>query len=93
MLSLKTKISIPTYVISTTVEQDAVLLNTQNNQYYALDEVGARFWTLLKDGHTLAQIHEDLLNEYDVAADILEQDLLELLADLRENGLVEVVEA
>ena len=93
MLSLKTKISIPAYVISTTVEQDAVLLNTKNNQYYSLDDVGARFWTLLKNGQTLAQIHADLLNEYDVAADVLEQDLLELLTDLRENGLVEVVEA
>ena len=91
MFSLKTKIIIPKHVISTTVEQDAVLLNTQNNQYYTLDEVGARFWTLLAGGNTLQQINASLLDEYDVASDVLERDLLELIADLRENDLVQVI--
>lgn len=93
MLSLETRISIPEHVISTKVDQDAVLLNTQNNQYYTLDEVGARFWRLLTEAQALKQIHQTLLAEYDVAPDILENDLLELLAELRENDLVEVVEA
>ena len=53
MLSLNAVIHIPAHIISTTVDQDAVLLNTKQNKYYALDEVGARFWHLLSEEKTL----------------------------------------
>ena len=93
MLSLDTKISIPSLVLFTTVDEDVVLLNTRTNKYYALDEVGARFWNLLSEGKTLRETHQTLLEEYEVEPPQLEQDLLELLADLQENGLVEISQA
>ncbi len=93
MTNLNSLLQIPPHIISTKVDDEAVLLNTRNNQYYTLDEVGARFWALLLDGQSFAQSHAALLTEYEVDAITLEADLLELLADLRDNGLVEIAEA
>jgi len=93
MLTLDSTLHIPAHVLSTTVDQDAVLLNTQTNQYYGLDEVGARLWALLSENNSLKDVYKILLDEYEVSPSQLEQDLLELLTDLLENDLVEVVEA
>ena len=40
MLTLDDNLLIPTSVSFTFVDEDAVLLNMQTNQYYLLDEVG-----------------------------------------------------
>jgi hypothetical protein len=93
MLNLTASLRIPAHVTFTFVEGDAVLLNTRSNQYFALTEVGARVWTLLKDGASLQAARQALLSEYDVSAEELERDLLELLNQLLENNLVELVEA
>ena len=93
MLTLNSNLSIPAHVLFTEVDGTAVLLNTQTNQYFSLDEVGARFWELLKDKILLPEIYETLLSEYEVTPTKLEQDILELVKRLNENGLVEITEA
>lgn len=93
MLNLNAALRIPAHVLYTTVEKDAVLLSTLTNKYYSLNEVGARFWNLLTEGKTLRQLHQVLLDEFEVTSSQLEQDLLELLKQLRENGLIEITEA
>jgi len=92
MLTLDTALYIPAHVLSTTVDQDAVLLNIQTNKYYALDEVGARFWSLITENNLLKEAYKVLLGEYDVNPSELEQDILELLTDLVENNLVKITE-
>jgi len=93
MLTLETALHIPKNISFSVVGEDAFLLNTQTNKYYGLEKVGARLWQLLTAGKSLKDAHEALLSEYEVAADQLEQDLFELLADMQKNGLIEIVEA
>ena len=93
MLTLDANLHIPAFVTFTFVEQEAVLLNMQTNQYYLLDEVGARLWGLLRDGKSLREGYQALLEEYAVDTGQLEQDVLELLEKLKEQGLVEIVPA
>jgi hypothetical protein len=90
MLTLDASLHIPESISFSVVGQDAFLLNTKTNQYFALEEVGARLWELLKDGSQLRESYQTLLNEYEVASDQLEQDVLELIGTLLENGLVEL---
>jgi len=92
MLTLDAQLLIPKHVSFTLVEQDAILLNTRTNKYYALDEVGARLWGLLNEGKQLTDAYQMLLDEYEVKPARLEKDLLELIDHLVENGLVEVAE-
>jgi hypothetical protein len=90
MLTMGARVHIPSAVTFGFVEASAVLLNKRTNQYYMLDQVGARLWELLQAGKSLRDSHLVLLGEYEVEPARLEQDLLELLEDLRQHGLVEI---
>lgn len=92
MLTLDLNLKLPKHVVFTFVDKDAILLNTQDNQYFGLDNVGARLWELVTQGKTLRESYNLMVGEYDVEPELLEKDLLELIADLRENGLVKIVE-
>jgi len=92
MLTLNAKLRPPAHVSFSIVGEDAFLLNTKTNKYYGLEKVGARLWELLGEDKSLKNAYQTLLKEYDVAPAQLEQDLLELLNRLMENGLVEIVE-
>ena len=92
MLTLEVPLRIPAKVAFGFVEQEAVLLNKRTNQYYRLDEVGARLWSLLRDGKSPRESHQVLLEEYEVDPIQLEQDLLELVDDLIKHGLLEIVQ-
>ena len=74
------------------VDDDGVLLNLATGCYYTLNEVGRFFWESLDGRKTLSEIHEDLLERYEVDAGEARRDLLELLEDLRKEGLVELNE-
>ena len=93
MLTLDASLHIPSHVLFTRIEQDAVLLNTLSNKYYSLNEVGARFWNLLAQGKMPREVHRMLLGEFEVESPQLEQDLLELIERLHQNGLIEIAEA
>jgi len=93
MLTLASAIRIPTYVSFSVVGEDAFLLNTQTNKYYGLEQVGTRLWQLLNENNSLQSAHQILIKEYEIGPAELENDLLELVAHLMENGLVELVEA
>jgi hypothetical protein len=92
MLTLDTALRIPASVSFSVVGEDAFLLNAQTNKYYGLEKVGARLWELLNEGRQLRDGYQILLNEYEVEPAQLEQDILELLNHLTENGLVEIIE-
>ena len=90
MLNLDTPLRIPTWAAFTVTQTDTFLLNTRTNLYYALDEVGARLWSLLTAKESLRKCCQILLQEYEVEPLVLEQDILALVEDLVKNGLVEV---
>jgi hypothetical protein len=69
---------------------EAAILNLKNTVYYGLNPVGARVWNLVKQSRSVSEIRDTLLEEYDVAAERCERDLLDLLEKMREQGLIEV---
>jgi hypothetical protein len=93
MLTLDAVLHIPANVSFSVVGEDAFLLNTQTNKYFALEKVGTRLWELLSQGRSLKEAYQRLLEEYEVAPAELETDLLELLDHMKENGLVEIAPA
>ena len=90
MITLDTKLIIPGQVVFSVVGRDAFILNTRTNDYFSLEEVGTRLWELLKDGKSLREGFNLLLKEYDVEQGELERDMLELVGQFIEKGLVEV---
>lgn len=69
-------------------EETAVLVDRSGEAYYELDPVGARLWQLLGENGDLDRAVAQLLQEYEVEEAELRSDLLELLNDLADEGLV-----
>ena len=74
------------------VAGEAVLLNLASERYFGLDPVGTRIWSLLNRNPLLQQAHLELCETYDASPEQLQQDLLTLVAELAEAGLVTVSE-
>jgi hypothetical protein len=67
---------------------ETVLLNLESGVYYGLDAVGTRVWQLLLQGLSIADICDTLIDDYDVAPDVLRGDVVRLIGELRERGIV-----
>jgi hypothetical protein len=72
------------------LEGESVLLNLKSENYFGLDPVGTRMWTLLTTSDSIQSAYEALLDEYDVGADKLRLDMQGLIEELMANGLMEV---
>ncbi len=60
-------------------------------EIFILNETGARIWNLLDGQHTLADIRDALAQEYDVAHNVVTEDVLEIVARLQGLGMVQAV--
>jgi Coenzyme PQQ synthesis protein D (PqqD) len=76
--------------LSSQLADEVVILNLDSGIYYGLNEVGARIWELVQQPRSFAELHSILLEEYDVDSDACQQDLTNILLDLRSRNLVEV---
>jgi hypothetical protein len=76
--------------VSTSVGEEVIILSTRDGFYYGLSGVGARVWELVQAPRLLREVHEALTEEYQVAPEILERDLLTLAMDLAAHTLINV---
>lgn len=84
-----TRVTPHTDVVWRLVEGEVVLLNVTSGQYYSLDEVGSRVWSLLPaDGMTLAALRDALLAEFEATPEQIDRDLGALFARLQAASLV-----
>ena len=65
-----------------------MLLDLESGVYFGLDEVGTRVWTLLLERGTPAAVCDALIAEFDVEPGVLAGDVLRLVGELQQNGLV-----
>ena len=70
------------------IEGEMVLLDTKAERYYALDDVGTRFWELLSEHRDLEPAVTAMLDEFAVDEATLRADLTTLLEELDAAGLV-----
>jgi hypothetical protein len=87
-ISLESRVEISGDVVSRELEGEAVILNLESGTYFGLDPVGTRIWSLLQEDGSLRRAFEVVLQEYDVAPEKLQGDILRLVDDLRRKGLV-----
>lgn len=79
--------------LSTTVGDEAVILNLERGAYYGLNVSGAGLWRKLQDPVRVGALHQWMLSTYEVTPEVARRDLLALLGKLAESGLIEVLRA
>ena len=72
------------------LDGEAVLLNLESECYFGLDDVGTRVWQHLHEHRRLERVCEEMQKEYDVDGPRLRADVLRLVEELIEAGIVTV---
>lgn len=78
----------PDDVIYQTLADESVLLNLKDSHYWGLNVVGTRMYELLLQKGNVESAYAVLLTEFDVDAEALRADFLELVAKLEKAGLI-----
>lgn len=69
-------------------DDGVVVLNPNDGKYFSLDDVGGRIWELCDGERSADEIAAVLAAEYDAPIADISRDVLELLHELRSEGLV-----
>ena len=72
------------------VAGEAVLLDLASEKYFGLDPVGTRIWNLLGEQESLQVVYDQLCAAYDADPERIASDLLALMGQLAEAGLVKL---
>ncbi len=88
MATLDSAIRIAPDVLGQEVQGESVLLHLGRESYFGLNPLGTVVWQRLQAGMTLRGIHALIQQEYDVESAVLERDLLDLISDLANAGLI-----
>jgi Coenzyme PQQ synthesis protein D (PqqD) len=76
--------------ISCELDGEAAILSFKDGVYYGLDEVGASVWNLIQQPRKVSEIRGALVDQYEVDAPRCERDLIALLSELLDCGLIEI---
>jgi hypothetical protein len=85
------QIAIGDDVLHQVLDDELVLLNIANSQYYGLDDVGADMWNLVLEHGDSDIVVNRLCEKYEVDEATARRDLQALIQSLREVGLLKAV--
>ena len=77
--------------VATEVDREVVVMSVARGRCYGLGETGSSIWRRLGSPITVDNLCRELMLEYNADPDELRRDVLALLEQLREEGLVKVV--
>lgn len=85
----------PTYTPSPSavfrqVDDQIIALHLESGEYFTMNAVAARMWTLLTATHSIDETVTAIIDEYDVTREQVERELAQLITDLAANDLIVV---
>src|SRR5271168_4725278 len=91
-ISLDSIVSVAADQVSCELEGEAAILNLNSGAYHGLDPVGATVWKLIASPTPVSQVVDAMIGLYEVDRGRCERDLLTLLAQLDERGLIQIAD-
>ena len=75
-------------ILMSQIENEAILLHVSTGTYYNLNESSIPFWEALQNKQPLEPVVQQIINEYEVEASQVLEDLQIFLQDLLEFGII-----
>ena len=75
------------------IDDEIVALSIEHGICYGFNRVASRIWTLLGQSTRIGDLCATLVSEYSVDPDVCERQVLDLLEELRAEGLIATVDA
>ena len=76
--------------VSCALDGEAAVLNLNSGAYHGLDPVGAAVWDLIARPTAVSAIVDAMMAQFEVERGRCERDLLVLLDELNERGLIQI---
>ncbi|WP_260582041.1 PqqD family peptide modification chaperone [Sphingopyxis sp. PET50] len=70
-----------------------MMMDIDSGNYFDIDSVGGRIWTLIETPTTVDRICESLLAEYEVEPDVCRTETIGFIEELADKGLVTLQES
>jgi Coenzyme PQQ synthesis protein D (PqqD) len=77
-------------VIFQKLEENLILIHTQTNHIFDLNETGAKLWELLSNGYSIAQARSTLLSEFEVGETQLNEEIAQTVGLFVKEKLLEI---
>ena len=87
-ISFSERVRVAEDVLISDLQEESVILNLESERYYGLDKVGTRFLSVLNTSESIEAAYEVLRDEYEVDPQSLRQDLLDLIENLLQQGIL-----
>ena len=87
---LAARVTLPEHVVRRAFAEESIALNLDTGQYHGLNPIAAAMIDALETGSTGEEVVQRFAQEYDESTERIRGDLLRLLRDLTERGLVEI---
>lgn len=88
-VSIATRLTVPPDVLISIVDGEAVLLNLKSERYFGLNRTGTAMWSALTTAESVETALEQLKPHFAVDQETLRHDVVELIGELIEHGLLE----
>jgi hypothetical protein len=75
-------------VFTQMLDDELIILDTQSENYFALDSIGMQMWEQLSKHHSPQILYEYMLVHYEVEASILKKDIEIFIQNLLTHQLI-----
>lgn len=89
-ISFSDRVTVPDEILISNLQDESVILNLNSERYFGLDDIGTRMFSVLTSSDSIGTAYESLAQEYDVDRQMLQDDLLALVENLLQQGLVQI---
>ena len=88
IISFSDRVKVPDDVLISNLQGESVILNLDSERYFGLDDVGTRFLSVLTTSDSIEAAYNTLVTEYKVDGAVLRNDLLALVENLMDQGIL-----
>lgn len=75
-------------VVHETIDNEVIIINFDNGNYYSLNTVGAEIWSCIERNPTVNEIINVITNRYEGNPEVIKQDVTQLITDLKREELI-----
>jgi hypothetical protein len=76
--------------VAADVAGETVLMSLARSRCYALGEIGSEIWSRLMSPVRVSDLVDELSQRYEAPPGVIERDVVQLLSQLAEEGLIKV---
>lgn len=76
--------------VSCQINEEVAILDLERSLYFGLEGVGVQIWEALEQPSSVAALCDGISGAFDVSREECEKDVVQLLADLQSEGLIEI---